>query len=177
MLVLIADPSKVLFHHGWRPAILPALERLPDQHGRLLQKPQGRKELLRCDNCNGGISIWQVVSCIKIESICSMNNVDGQCSSFRASTQRPTRWSYAPAPPTSRICWIRTPPSIPLSSWRYIGDCFISTDASLPGCTIRSPECHPGVHVCWRGEISCFLKKLHVLFFFGRNDYNIMAWF
>ena len=36
---------------------------------------------------------------------------------------------------------------------------------------------HPGVHVCWRGEISCFLKKLHVLFFFGWNDYNTMAWF
>ena len=87
--------------------------------------------------------------------------------SSRANTPKPTRWSYAPAPPTSRTCWIRTPPSIPLSSWRYLGDCFLSNDASLPGCTIRSPECHPGVHVCWRGEISCRLKKLSVVFLFG----------
>ena len=128
------------------------------------------------NSCSFLIEILRTLDCPWIKGLGASFDIPFIKSS-RVNTPKPTRWSYAPAPPTSRICWIRTPPSIPLSSWRYIGDCFISTDASLPGCTIRSPECHPGVHVCWRGEISCFLKKLHVLFFFGRNDYSIMAGF
>ena len=54
--------QKVSIHHGWRSAILPALERLPDEHGRLLQTPQGWKELLWCDDCNRGI--FHLMICI-----------------------------------------------------------------------------------------------------------------
>ena len=37
---------------------------------------------------------------------------------FRVSTQRPTRWSYAPVPHTSRTCWSRIQPSTQSSSSR-----------------------------------------------------------
>ena len=52
--------------------------------------------------------------------------------SSRANTPKPTRWSYAPAPPTSRTCWIRTPPSTPSSSWRLLGICFEDLKALTP---------------------------------------------
>ena len=37
-------------HHDWRSAVLSSVEWLPDQHGGLLQAPQGREELLWCDD-------------------------------------------------------------------------------------------------------------------------------
>ena len=50
----------------------------------------------------------------------------------RGNIPKPTRWSYAPAPPTSRTCWIRIPPSTPSSSWRLLGICFKDLKALTP---------------------------------------------
>ena len=86
-------------HHGRRPAILPPLERLPDQHGRLLQTSQRREKLLWCDDRN-----WGKQTFVKF-------GID--CTVFRVSIPRPTRWSCALARHTSRTCWSRTQQNTP----------------------------------------------------------------
>ena len=60
-------------HHGRRPAILPPLERLPDQHGRLLQTSQRREKLLWCDDRN-----WGKQTFVKFGIGCTMSTVQGQ---------------------------------------------------------------------------------------------------
>ena len=116
-------------------AVLSPLEWFPDQHGRLLQASQGWKELLWRDHCHRGKVVAPTWS--KYYGLWKVLDASLDVSYFssyppRANTPKPTRWSYAPAPPTSRTCWIRTPPSIPSSSWRLLGICLKDLKALTP---------------------------------------------
>ena len=114
-------------------AVLSPLEWFPDQHGRLLQASQGWKELLWRDHCHRGKIV--TLTWLKYYGIWKVLGVSFDIPfmrSSRANIPKPTRWSYAPAPPTSRTCWIRTPPSIPSSSWRLLGICFKDLKALTP---------------------------------------------
>ena len=46
--------TQPLAQNDWRPTVLPSLERLPDQHGRLFQAPERWEELLRRHHCHRG---------------------------------------------------------------------------------------------------------------------------
>ena len=83
------------------------------------------------NSCSFLIEILRTLDCPWIKGLGASFDIPFIKSS-RVNTPKPTRWSYAPAPPTSRTCWIRIPPSTPSSSWRLLGICFKDLKALTP---------------------------------------------
>ena len=128
-----------------RPTVLPPLERLPDQHGRLFQAPERWEELLRRHHCHRGSLFFSPRMMQRMET-------DHQGQHTKAH-----KMILCACSPYFKNLLEQNPAKHPIIILKVINhfECspthlsvvFWSADHFSPGRALRPPHSHPWVHV------------------------------